>query len=261
MRSYGLLLALGWVLAHSATLHGQISEEQELQTTATSTKPPSATAEDLAPVAKLIVEQTNDFRKSQQLGPVSVNSHLTAAAQYFANYMARTDRYGHSADGKRPADRASEQGFEICIISENIAYQYSSAGFGNKELAGKFVEGWKNSPGHRKNMLEPFVVQTGVAVAKSANSDHYYAVQMFGRPKSQSIEFSIKNESDQTIEYTMEDRRFPLPPMATRTHTRCRPPELHVTLGEKGTVETLKPAGGESYRIAVQQGELRVHKQ
>ena len=260
MRRYRIfsgVVAFGLLAVCSQDLASQVSEVQELETAAASAKPPSAPAEELAPIAALIVSQTNEFRKSEQLNPVAVDSDLTAAAQYFANYIARTDRYGHTADGKRPADRATEHAYEYCIVSENIAYQYSSAGFKNGELATKLVEGWKNSPGHRRNMLEPFVVETGVAVAQSANTGYYYAVQMFGRPKSSSIEFSIENKSDQTIEYTIEERTFPLPPLAKRTHTRCRPPEVHMMFGEKNATQTLKPEGGHSYQVVLEKGKLR----
>jgi uncharacterized protein YkwD len=47
-------------------------------------------------------------------------------AQYFADYMARTDEYGHHADGRSPMERARRQGYAPCIVSENIAYRYTS---------------------------------------------------------------------------------------------------------------------------------------
>jgi uncharacterized protein YkwD len=43
------------------------------------------------------------------------------------------------------------------------------------------VEGWKRSPGHRRNLLAREATQTGVAVARS-DQGYYYAVQLFGRP-------------------------------------------------------------------------------
>ena len=255
------LLTLVLFSIYCQPLFGQAVDEEDLETVQSSAKSASASAEDLSPVAKRIVNKTNEFRKSQQQSPVTTNADLTAAAEYFAAYMARTDRYGHTADGKRPADRAKQHGYEYCIVSENIAYQYSSSGFEDEELAEKFVEGWKNSPGHRKNMLEPYVTATGVAVAQSDKTGYYYAVQMFGRPKSKAIEFSIKNEADKTIQYTIGERSFSLPPLYTRTHSRCRPPEVQLTLGEKADTKTLKPGGGESYLVASQNGQLSVQKQ
>ena len=239
----------------------QILEEDESE----SLRPSGAAAKsgqapDLQQVAQHIVQQTNAFRKEQGREPVEVNSELTETARYFAQYMARTDKYGHTADGSRPSERAKKHGYDYCIVSENIAYQYSSAGFETKELATKFVEGWKNSPEHRKNMLDRGVTETGVAVAQSDESGHYYAVQMFGRPKSAQIEFQITNQSDANVQYQIGERQFPLPPRYTRTHQRCRPTEVTFQLaGDRK--KTVKPGAGDRFTISGKQGQLRVEQQ
>src|SRR5262249_23915200 len=146
-----------------------------------------------------IIGRTNAFRKEQGREKVRRDAKLTRAAEYFAGYMARTDRYGHSADGQRPAARATKYGYAWCIVLENIAYEYNSRGFTTAELAEGFFEGWKNSPGHRRNMLDPDVTDTGVAVARSDKTGYYYAVQMFGRPKSKAVKFRVANRSGVTV--------------------------------------------------------------
>ena len=108
---------------------------------------------------------------------------------------------GWLADGSRPADRAARHGYEFCVIAENIAYAYNSEGYTTEELGATFVEGWKHSPGHRRNMLDPDVSQTGVAVARSEKTGYYYAVQMFGRPRSQAIEFQVSNRTEAEVAY------------------------------------------------------------
>jgi uncharacterized protein YkwD len=138
---------------------------------------------DLVQVEERIVEATNAFRHSQRLPDVAVDAKLTRAAQSFADYMAKRDELAHAADGKQPWDRALAHGYDYCLVSENIGYQFNSRGFETGELARAFVEGWKHSPGHRKNMMERDAIDTGVAVARSAKTGRYYAVQMFGRPK------------------------------------------------------------------------------
>lgn len=102
--------------------------------------------------------------------------------------------------------------------SENIAYQYSSTGLTTAELAEAFFEGWKQSAEHRKNMLDADATETGLAVAQSDQTSYYYAVQMFGRPSSQRIEFQIVNRSAAAISYEIGGRPFTLPPQYTRTH-------------------------------------------
>src|SRR4051794_24938878 len=107
----------------------------------------------LGAVNRFLVDKTNDFREEEGRPRVAVNPKLTETARAFADYMARTGRYGHTADGSRPADRAARHGYEFCVIAENIAYAFDSDGYTTVELGTTFVEGWKHSPGHRRNML------------------------------------------------------------------------------------------------------------
>ena len=44
-------------------------------------------------------------------------------------------------------------------------------------------------------MLDADATETGISVARSEHTGYYYAVQMFGRPKSDAIEFQISNRS------------------------------------------------------------------
>jgi uncharacterized protein YkwD len=185
----------------------------------------------LSQAESIIISQTNHFRQSHGLTPVSKNKHLTAAAEYFAHYRARTNKYGHTADGQQPSDRARNHGYNYCIIAENIAYQNSSAGFATKQLAERFVKGWEQSPEHRKNMLTPLVIDLGVAVAHSSKSGAYFAVQMFGRPESKAIEFAVSNQTHSEIKYTLTGtgKTFSLAPRFTQTHRQCQPTQVQFT--------------------------------
>jgi uncharacterized protein YkwD len=62
------------------------------------------------PVAKLIVEKTNEFRPKQGPSTVAVNSRLADTARYFADHLAKTDKFSHTADEKQPGERAKEHG-------------------------------------------------------------------------------------------------------------------------------------------------------
>ena len=200
-------------------------------------RPGADASPDLEAVERQIIEQTNRFREQEGRAPVKREAKLQAAAEQFAAYMARTNRYGHTADGRQPAERARAAGYDYCLVSENIAYQFSSAGFKAAELSRSFTQGWIDSPGHRENMLEPHVVETGVAVSRSAEGT-YYAVQLFGRPESMRVEFKIGNQSGEVVNYTMNGESFELRPRTIRTHGVCTPPELRI-----GT-ETLRPRAG-----------------
>src|SRR5438067_432234 len=98
-------------------------------------RPSAEGAPDLAQVVDLIVRRTNEFRKQERRQPVKSEAKLTATAQYFAEYMARTGEYGHTADGNQPGGRAKKHDYAYCVIAENIAYEYNSAGFSTDNLA------------------------------------------------------------------------------------------------------------------------------
>lgn len=205
---------------------------------------PTAAVEPPATAAR-IVQKTNAFRQAQGLPKVSVDKSLEQAAQHFARYIANTGRYGHGADGHTPAERAAAQGYAYCIVEENLAMVYRSDDYASAEaLAGEMVEGWKNSPGHRRNMLEPAVTQTGVALAQAADG-RYFGVQMFGRPKSQAIRFAVRNLGDKEVRYTLDGHAFALGPRVTRTHSVCRPVELGIP--SRGFSAPAK--NGETYEI------------
>jgi uncharacterized protein YkwD len=204
---------------------------------------------DIAEVNRLIIEDTNAFRRAQGARPTTPNRQLGDTARYFADFMARTDRYGHQADGSQASQRAKARGYDYCMVSENIGYRSNSAGFRTEDLARGMVDGWKRSPGHRHNMLDPDATDTGVAVAQSPRSGRYYAVQMFGRPRAAHIEFSIVNRSTSLVRYEVGGEWFQLPPRVTRTHEQCRAETLTLRLPGETASTIIQPAAGERYAV------------
>lgn len=195
--------------------------------------------------SRSIVATTNAFRRAEGLPPLSVDKALEQAAQRFARFMAKTGRYGHGADGHTPAERATARGYASCIVAENLAMVYRSEGYDSADaLAGGIVEGWKQSPGHRRNMLDPAITHTGVAVAE-ASDGRYFAAQMLGRPKSQAIRFSVRNVAGEAVRYTVDGRTYTLGPRVTRTHSVCRPVELRIP--SRGV--SARPADGAKYEV------------
>jgi uncharacterized protein YkwD len=203
----------------------------------------------LAQVLPGLVDRANAFRRSQGLAAVAPNRALTQAAGEFAAYMARTGRYSHEADGRQPAQRAEAQGYAWCLVAENIAFVMSSAGFATDELAERLMQGWINSPGHRRNLLEAEATETGVGIAHSTDSDRYYAVQMFGRPTSLQVRFELVNRGGAAVSYQLGDKTFTLAPGVTRSHTQCSRPTLRLTLPGEAAPVPLQAADGGRYRI------------
>lgn len=200
-------------------------------------------------VEQLVVEQTNALRHSHGLAAASVDAQLEAAARAFAQYMARTDRYGHEADGRQPAQRAAAQGYDYCLVSENLAYQFSALGFSPLTLAGRLVKGWEHSLPHRHNMLDADAVNIGVGVAQSRRSGRFYAVQMFGRPAAMRITFRVANRSPATLRYELGRESFELPPQVTRTHEQCHVDRLSLHLPGQAEAITFRPANGQYYAV------------
>ena len=208
--------------------------------------PALAKAPDLGQAERLIARRTNEFRAEQGLGGLEPDAALTAVAQAFAEYMARTDRYGHAADGRQPSERAEARGYRYCSVAENISYQFNSESFATEELARRFVEGWKDSPGHRRNMLNPHAVHMAAAVTQSSRTGRFYGVQMFGRPREASIEFRIANRARTQVRYRVGDEAFSLAAGQERVHTVCAPPEVTFANAEGGP---FRPQAGERLRV------------
>jgi uncharacterized protein YkwD len=189
---------------------------------------------DLGQAAQAIVAGTNALRREHGLERVEVVPRLVETARDFAIFMAQTDRFDHTADGRHPEDRAKSHGYDYCLVAENIGYEFRSVGFDTGELARALVDGWRNSPPHRKNMLDGNATEIGVAIARSPRTGRYYGVQMFGRPRSASVEFSVANQARRTIAYRLGEREFTLEPRVIRTHRECGETELVVELpGER----------------------------
>jgi hypothetical protein len=204
--------------------------------------------------ASLVMERTNAFRKAQDLAPVKTSRSLGRAAVEFARYMAKTGKYGHTADGRQPVQRATAQGYDPCIVSENIAYLYRSRGYDPACLAREMVEGWQASPEHRKAMADAAVTEIGVGIAQDEKG-RYFGVQMFGRPKRDAIRFTVRNEAGRQVAYRAGERRFSLPPRAERSHTVCRRLALVIDLREPFHA---RPADGARYVVDDRGGSLVV---
>src|SRR5438045_3452009 len=84
---------------------------------------------ELSAVEKQVVTETNAFRRQESRGELKVNPELSKAARYFADFMAKTDKFSHTADGQEPWDRAKKYGYDYCLVEENIAYEFNPEAF------------------------------------------------------------------------------------------------------------------------------------
>ncbi len=111
-------------------------------------------------------------------------------------------------------------------------------------------------------MLDPDVIETGLAITQGVDSGYFFAVQVFGRPKSKTVEFTITNEAPTTVEYKMGDRTFTLEPRHIRTHQVCRQRDLAFQWPDgKGESRTVQPNHGDHF-VVTQEGEtLQLRKE
>lgn len=180
-----------------------------------------------------IVEMTNAYRAKKDLGQLSRNPKLQAAARTYAAFLAKARDFSHTADGQTAGERIKRAGYAWCAVAENLALNLDSRGFESRSLAKQTVEGWINSPGHRKNLVAPNMTETGVAVVRAPDKHpKYITVQLFGRPKSKEIEFQISNSTKQPVRYVYGQEKLDLRPSTGVMHTSC--------VGDAVTFENVK---------------------
>jgi len=201
---------------------------------------------------RLLMRRTNDLRAQSGWKPLAAEPRLSAAAARFARYMAETDRYGHEADGRQPAERAQAQGYDHCLTAENIAFASSTRGFQAVELAQRLFDGWVHSPPHRRNLLDGDMTHAGMAVAQSTRSGRHYAVQLFGRPRALVVRITLTNRGRDTVQYELAGESYELKPNIVRTHERCRRALLALKaegLDEPSAAKPIAIEHGARYRI------------
>jgi hypothetical protein len=209
---------------------------------------------DLPQTEAAIVELTNVFRKANALQEVKPNGVLAAAARAFADYLAKTGRFTHEADGRKPEDRALAQGYTYCLVAENLARNLNSRGFESRQLAREVVEGWKGSPGHRENMLLADATEIGVAVVRAPDKHpKFVSVQMFGRPESLKVTFSIQNQSPKPVHFRLGTEPDLVNPRETVTYGDCTPRVLAVDGALKGQTQ-FQPRHGDWFIIRAADG-------
>lgn len=195
-----------------------------------------------------ILAGINGLRQQSGAAPLGRDPALDQAAGRFAAFMAQSGRYGHDADGRRAGDRATAAGYESCRLSENIGVFERGSGVSTAELTRFFVEGWRDSRPHRAALLSGTAMDTGIAVAKAPDANRYYAVQLFGRPRSQEIRYALVNRLDQPIAFRRGGKPDTLRPGMVVTLRSCRPNEIALE-GIAGSGALLEPEDGVRYEI------------
>ncbi|MFD3807527.1 CAP domain-containing protein [Streptomyces sp. NPDC058611] len=100
---------------------------------------------------------------------LTLNAKLTKAAQDHSADMAANSNMSHTgSDGSDPGQRITRAGYQWRTYGENVAYGYSTPE--------KVMQGWMNSPGHKRNILDCSYKEIGIGLAQPG---HYWT-QDFG---------------------------------------------------------------------------------
>lgn len=131
-----------------------------------------------------VLAAVNKARAGAGCSALTANAKLTAAAKGHAKAMAEKNFFGHaSKDGSKFSTRIKRQGYSYSRVAENIAAGESSAA--------AVMQVWLGSAGHRKNILNCALTETGIAVVYQPDDKplkgqrfamKYYWVQVFARP-------------------------------------------------------------------------------
>ncbi len=102
-----------------------------------------------------VLELTNQERTQAGLKPLVLDEKLSNVSQKHSEDMANNDFFSHTgSNGSSAVQRAQAEGYIYPYVGENIA-----AGYSTPEAV---IAAWMNSPGHRKNILNPYYQEIGI---------------------------------------------------------------------------------------------------
>lgn len=121
-----------------------------------------------------ILDLVNTARASAGCSALTLNRDLNDAALAHSADMATRNYFDHvSPEGEGPGDRIARTDYRPRTWGENIAYGYGDAQ--------SVMDGWMNSDGHRRNILNCSFEDLGVGYATHSNSGNRpYWTQVFG---------------------------------------------------------------------------------
>jgi len=116
------------------------------------------------------VEEVNRVRRRSKLPLLSFSEELLPVAREYSRRMAEQNFFSHSdPDGRTVRERVDEADIRWRMIGENLAY---SNGYVNPVAAS--LHGWMESPGHRRNILEPDFNLTAVGAWIASDGTVYF---------------------------------------------------------------------------------------
>jgi uncharacterized protein YkwD len=154
-----------------------------------------------------LFDAVNRERAAQGLPALQWDNALFKAARKHALLMLDLNLLEHQLPNEPGLEtRAAEAGARFAVIAENIAVG------ANPEIIHK---GWMNSPGHRKNILNPRLTSVGIAVVHGPGG--LYAVQDF----SQFVPELSVEEQEQKVSSLLTAQGFRLSDATDSARKTC----------------------------------------
>lgn len=154
---------------------------------------------DAAKLEGMIHDRINRERRARGLAALRWDDALSRIAGEHSRDMAKRGYFSHvSPEGRGFSQRYRAGGYTCGITVKNVIYTGAENIFQNnlydrittvngvkyydwnsmEEIADTTVEGWMNSPGHRKNILMPHWEREGIGISV-APDDKVYITQNF----------------------------------------------------------------------------------
>lgn len=122
---------------------------------------------------------TNQDRAKSGIPTLSIDAHLSQAAQLKADDMAAKGYFSHvDPEGRQPWYWLQKAGYEYAYAGENLAVNFTDSE--------DVQEAWMNSPTHHANIVKPQYTRIGIGVAQGMyqGKETTFVVQFFATPKS-----------------------------------------------------------------------------
>jgi len=116
------------------------------------------------------LDEINQVRRKSGLARLIFSEQLLSVARAYSRRMAEQHFFSHDdPEGRTVRERVDEADIRWRMIGENLAY---SSGYVNPVAAS--LHGWMESPGHRRNILEPDFNLTAVGVWITSDGTVYF---------------------------------------------------------------------------------------
>jgi uncharacterized protein YkwD len=125
---------------------------------------------EIATLEEQCLNEVNQQRAAHNLPPLELSVDLLEVARFYSRRMAEEKFFAHiDPQGRNVRNRVDAAGIKWRVLGENLAY---TNGYVNPVAAS--MRGWMESPGHRKNILDPDYRRTAIGAWITDNGTVYF---------------------------------------------------------------------------------------